>query len=119
VIATKRKTGREISRRVTRVAFALEIRRADGGTDQFGEQPDTRYSVLGRASAFPTITVSTNECNAVSQPLSPSLIYFDPRRVQCSSRAYGSANQVSERIVEKRVIKVLYRSTGCSKKKIR
>lgn len=34
---------REISRKATRVAFALEIRRADVGADQFGERPDTRY----------------------------------------------------------------------------
>lgn len=66
----------EISRRASRVAFALEIRRADVGADQFGERPDTRYPDVRRLS--PTITVSTNECNAVSQPLSPSLIYFDP-----------------------------------------
>lgn len=36
-------TGREISGRTTRVVFALEIRRADVGADQFGERPDTRY----------------------------------------------------------------------------
>lgn len=44
VIGTGRKTGKnDISRRATRVAFALEIRRTDGEADQFGERPDTRY----------------------------------------------------------------------------
>lgn len=44
-------------------------------------------------------------------PLSP--IYFDPRRVEFDAlivHTYGSANQVSERLMKKRVIK-LSRST--------
>lgn len=82
VIATGWKTDR--GSREERVAFALEI-----GRSWRWSQPvwrTARHPVPGRASAFPTITVSTNECNAVSQPLSPSLIYFDPCR--CCPRAY-------------------------------